>query len=344
MNLDAFVAQRTASWQALERGLKGARGRPERLGAAGALELGRAYRAAVADLAFARRRYPGDPVVDRLERLVLAGRQAVYGKRVSHGSVLGFFSRGYWRLVLGRPGVLAASAAALLCPCVLAGVWAVHDPAAAIGLLPSRLRSAGDPHLRHLAVGAATQAVLASSIFTNNIQVTFLAFAGGLTLGAGTLVVLAYNGLMLGALGGITLQTGQFSMFVRYVAPHAMLELSCIAVGGAAGLRLAWAMIDPGTQPRGESLRRQARPAVAVVLGTAPWLVAAGLTEGFVTPEGLPLAAALAVGIGLAGAFWLLAATRGRGAATTAGALTGAPGRGAAMTAGALTGAPGPSP
>lgn len=312
MNLEAFVAERAGAWKALEGSLARAKGRPERLGAAGILELGRAYRAAVADLAFARRRYPDDPVLDRLERLVLAGRQAVYGRRQRRGSLLGFVSRDYWRLVLGRPGALAIAAAALVCPCVLSGVWAVHDPGAAIGLVPSRFRAAADPHLRHLAIGAASQAVLASSIFTNNIQVTFLAFAGGLTLGAGTLAVLAYNGLLLGAIGGLTLQTGSFSVFLRYVAPHGMLELSCIVVSGAAGLRLAWALIDPGTMTRGGSLRREARPAITLVLGTAPWLVLAGLTEGFVTPQGLPLTAALAVGLGLSATFWLLAACRGR--------------------------------
>ncbi len=310
--LESFVAQRGPSWQALETALRRARGRPARLGAQGALALGRDYRAAVADLALARRRYPGDPVVDRLERLVLDGRQAVYGARRRQGSLSGFYSRGYWRLVLGRPGVLACAAGALLGPALLAALWAMHDPGAALGLVPSQFRAAAHPHIYKLSYGATTQAVLASSIFTNNIEVTFLAFAGGLLLGAGTLAVLAYNGLTIGAIAGLTLQGGNFAVFVRYVAPHGILELSCITVAGAAGLRLAWAMIDAGTLPRGESLRRQARDAVMLVLGTAPWLVAAGLTEGFVTPHGLPLTAALAVGVALGGSFWLLAITRGR--------------------------------
>jgi uncharacterized membrane protein SpoIIM required for sporulation len=313
MNLEAFLAERSTAWAELEHGLRRAAGRPERLGAQDALALGRAYRAAVADLALARRRYPGDPVVDRLERLVLAGRQAVYGRRRGRPSLLAFATRGYWRLIVERRGVLAAAALAMFGPCLLAGLWGLHDPGAALGLVPGRFQGADDPHLHRLAFGATTQAVLASSIFTNNIQVSFLAFAGGLTLGLGTLAVLAYNGAMLGALGGITLSNGSFSVFVRYIVPHGLLELSCFTLAGAAGLRLAWSIIDPGTLPRGESLRRQARPAVALVLGTAPWLVVAGLTEGFITPHGLPLAAALAVGIGLAGTFWTLVVVRGRG-------------------------------
>ena len=136
-------------------------------------------------------------------------------------------------------------------------------------------------------------------------------FAGGLLLGLGTLAVLVYNGLMVGALAGITIQAGNFDVFLRYVLPHGVLELSCFAVAAAAGLRLGWALIDPGWLTRGEALRREARPAVAMIIGTAPWLVVAGLTEGFVTPHALPLPAALAVGFGLGGSFWGLVFARG---------------------------------
>ncbi|HTU95267.1 MAG TPA: stage II sporulation protein M [Solirubrobacteraceae bacterium] len=312
MNLDAFLAEREPEWDTLEATLKRAGGRPERLGADGALALGRGYRAAVADLALARRRYPGDPVVERLERLVLAARQAVYGRRRGTGTLVWLATRRYWQLVAERPGMLALAALATFAPCLLAGLWALHDPGAALGLVPGQFQPAAHPHIHKLAFGATTQAALASSIFTNNIQVTFLAFGGGLLLGAGSLAVLAYNGAILGALGGLTLGAGNFAVFVRYIVPHGILELSCFTVAGAAGLRLGWALIDAGTLPRGESLRRAARPAVGMILGTAPCLIVAGLTEGFVTPRGLPLAAALAVGIVLGGGFWTLVLTRGR--------------------------------
>jgi hypothetical protein len=55
-----------------------------------------------------------------------------------------------------------------------------------------------------------------------------------------------------------------------------------------------------------------------MILGTAPWLVVAGLTEGFVTPRGVPLATALIVGVALGGGFWTLALTRGRRKVTPA--------------------------
>jgi uncharacterized membrane protein SpoIIM required for sporulation len=311
MNLSDFVTTRSAVWDDFQGDLRRANGKPERLGTDGALEFGRRYRALTADLAYARRRFQGDPVVARLERLVSEGAQAMYGRRQRSGSPLRFMITGYWRLIAARPGVLAAAALTTIGSVVLAALWGMHDPAAALGLVPGEFKAAAHAHLHKLPGGGTTLAFLAGSIFTNNIRVTFLVFAGGLLLGIGSLVVLAYNGLLLGALAGITLQAGNFDVFLRYVLPHGILEMSCFTVAAAAGIRLGWALIDPGWLTRGESLRRQARPAVAMILGTAPCLVVAGLTEGFVTPHALPLPAALAVGLALGGTYWTLLLMRG---------------------------------
>jgi uncharacterized membrane protein SpoIIM required for sporulation len=311
MNLEAFLADGAPAWQELEQMLGRADGRPERLGVEGILELGRLYRATVADLALARREFPGDPVLERLEPLTLRARHVIYSERTRARSLRAFFAREYWQDIWANRRLLAVALVAMFAPTLLAGVWAIVDPGAAIGLVPSAYRAAADPQTRHLSEGLSTQAAFASSIYTHNITVTFLTFAGGITLGFGTLVLLAYNGLLLGALGGLTIQAGTFSVFVRYVVPHGLLELSCISIAGVAGLRLARALIDPGTRPRGELLTEEARGAVQMVLGTAPWLVLAGLTEGFVTPRALPLAAALAVGLAWAILFWSLVLLRG---------------------------------
>ena len=107
---------------------------------------------------------------------------------------------------------------------------------------------------------------------------------------------------------------------MELVVPHGVLELSCIAVAAAAGLRIGWALVEPGTLTRGQSLRREARPAMEMVLGTMPWLVLAGLVEGFVTGSTGGLAGAIVVGGGLgrrcSGGWW-----RGAGAHRRARAL-----------------------
>jgi uncharacterized membrane protein SpoIIM required for sporulation len=91
-----------------------------------------------------------------------------------------------------------------------------------------------------------------------------------------------------------------------------VLELSCIVVAGAAGLRMGWALIDPGRISRSTALVAEARQAAELAIGTAPWLVLAGLVEGFVTPSGLGVPGALVVGFSLGVLYWALVMVRGR--------------------------------
>ncbi|MEX2394230.1 MAG: stage II sporulation protein M, partial [Actinomycetota bacterium] len=163
-----------------------------------------------------------------------------------------------------------------------------------------------------LGIPPAEQTALSSFIFTNNIRVTLLAFAAGITFGLGTAFILVSNGVLIGALGGLATAAGNGDVFVEYVVAHGVLELSCIVVGGAAGLRLGWAIVDPGYRTRAEALRTEGRATVELVLGTMPWLILAGLVEGFITPEGLGLAPMLIVGFLLGAIYWALVVWRGR--------------------------------
>ena len=312
MKLDRFVQERRPGWTGLEELLLHAGAKPERLGPERLRRLGGLYRAAAADLAFARRAFPHDPVTARLERLVLDGRQAVYADQGARRSVWWFLATGYWRRVLERPWALGAALVLLFAPLALAAVWAIDDPAAAIGVVPSRFQGAAEPGGGPGALSAGDQAALSSEIFTNNIRVTFLSIAGGIFAGLGTAAVLIFNGGFIGAILGLTVESGSSAEFVELVVPHGVLELSCIAVAAAAGLRIGWALVEPGTLTRGRSLRREARPAMEMVLGTMPWLVVAGLVEGFVTGSTVGLSGAIVVGAGLGVVFWGLVAWRGR--------------------------------
>jgi hypothetical protein len=70
---------------------------------------------------------------------------------------------------------------------------------------------------------------------------------------------------------------------------------------------------EPGPLTRFASLRDEARNAVLLVLGTAPWLIVAGIVEGFITPAGLGLTTVVSVGLVLGVLFWTLVAWRGGG-------------------------------
>jgi uncharacterized membrane protein SpoIIM required for sporulation len=314
VNLDRFVRERSPTWTEVETLVRAARGRGERLGPNGVRRLGELYRSTAADLAFARRAFPGDPLVARLEHLVAGARALVYSAPERRTSFVRFLARGYWELVAARPWPLAFAAALLFGPAVLAGVWALGDAGAAAGLIPEEYRTVTEPRPRDTDLGIPPEerAAFSSQIFTNNIQVSFLAFAGGIAAGLATALVVAYNGVLLGVVTGLSFGAGNGRPLVELVVPHGVLELSCIVVTAAAGLRMGWALVEPGRATRVEALVDEGRRAVLIVLGTIPWLVVAGLVEGFVTGSGLSLVAAVAVGFGLGVLYWALVAALGR--------------------------------
>jgi uncharacterized membrane protein SpoIIM required for sporulation len=316
MTPDAFAAERGGAWAALDAALRRAGDRPERLGADGVRELGALYRAAAADLAFARRRFPRDPLTARLEALVLRGRAAVYARAGRRQSVWRFLVRGYWRRLAERPAILAAAWLCLLAPAAAGAAWAAADPATAAGVVPAQFQAAADPPTHGRDFGAGEGAAFSAAVMTNNIRVTLAAFAGGIAFGVLTVLPIVFNGLLVGVLAGLAVGAGHGAAFLRLISSHGPLELSCVVCGGVAGLRIGWALVRPGPQRRGAALRAEARPAIEIAAGTAPFLVICGLAEGFLTGPGIPLPAQVAIGLALAGTFWTLVAVRGRSHST----------------------------
>ena len=132
---------------------------------------------------------------------------------------------------------------------------------------------------------------LASSmIMTNNISVCFLSFALGMTFGLGTIYIMAFNGIMLGAIAGLCHIHGLDVPFWSFVLPHGVIELTAIFISGGAGLLLGTALLAPGDLPRKEALIQRGRQAGIIVLGCVPLLILAGIIEGFFSPAPLPAA------------------------------------------------------
>ena len=314
MKLERFLTEREPAWNELSELVRRAQGRADRLGVDGTSRLGALYRATAADLALARRRWPGDPITNRLASLVGQARQLVYSAKPRRTAVKNFFARRYWQLVLERPLYLWLAAAMLFAPALLSAAWAMSDPGNAAAFVPDAFSDSvqSRPEGTDLGLSGDEQAAFSSQIFTNNIRVTFLAFAGGIAAGLGTVFVLVFNGITFGAISGLAIESGFTSFFFELVSPHGVLELTCIVVCAAAGLRMGWALVDPGYRPRTTALVEEGRVGIEIVLGTAPWLVLAGIVEGFVTPKGLGLAGAIVFGVALAAVYWAVLLTRGR--------------------------------
>jgi len=137
--------------------------------------------------------------------------------------------------------------------------------------------------------------VVASSILTNNIQVTLFAFGLGLTAGIGTAFLLLANGVQLGAVAGWMTSKGNAGALWGWIMPHGGTELLAITLAGGAGFMLARAIIAPGEVRRATALRRVAMPSLIIELGVMVMLVFAGIIEGFVSPSSIGFPARITV-------------------------------------------------
>ncbi len=104
---------------------------------------------------------------------------------------------------------------------------------------------------------------------TNNIQVSLLAFGGGITAGLFSLYILVLNGLLLGGITGLTAHYDVgFELWTLSLAT-AVIELSAIFIAGGSGLMLGWAILQPGLL--GDALMLAGRKAVKLISAACPF-------------------------------------------------------------------------
>lgn len=309
--LRRFEDERQKRWVELESLMDEAGRRPERLGGRGVRRLAELYRAAAADLVAARRRFPDDPVIDRLELLVRRGQGLLYERSGRRGNLIDFFVDGYWALIWERRRVVGLAALVLLGPATLMTMWALSSPDTVATLVPPQFRWVTEADTTDQGLGIVGLAGFSTYVLVNNIRVALLAFVAGITWGVGTAGLVAYNGVLFGAITGLAVGADNVRLLAEATLAHGILEFSCIVVAGAAGLSLGRSMLRPGNMTRTESMVEEAKKSLLIAAGTAPWLVVAGLVEGYASRVGFSLAPTATIGIALGVIFWGLVAWRG---------------------------------
>jgi len=307
MDMADFVEARRPRWQSLEGLLSKAEGHGLRaLALEEAQQLSRLYRGASSDLLWVRARAGSAEVSGYLNDLVGRAYALTYpGRRFRFSEVRHFLWPGF--PILLRRHVRALGAAVLLTTAGAAFGYLgmALDPSAAAYLVPEEHQDI-DPVRRAEGASAGPvaatdeQAAFASFLFTHNIQVAFLCFALGVTLGVGTAVLLFINGLMLGALAQVYAAKEMAGWFWAWILPHGIPELTAICIAGAAGFVLAQGWVDPGALSRRQALRRQAGEAVRILFGTLALFVLAGCIEGTISQIHPPhLSVAFKIGFAL---------------------------------------------
>jgi uncharacterized membrane protein SpoIIM required for sporulation len=122
--------------------------------------------------------------------------------------------------------------------------------------------------------------MFASFLFTHNAQIALLAFALGALAGVPTLLLMAQNGVGMGALAAVYAQKGLLLPLGGWLLIHGTTEIFAVILAGGCGLRIGLALVFPGAAPRLEAVRRETGVAGAVMAGVVLMLLAAGLLEG----------------------------------------------------------------
>jgi len=275
------------------------------------------YQRTSAHLSQLRSSTPNAALDTRLTRIIADASNALYGQRGTDArSFFRFFAETFPAALWHLRRYIAASAALLLLPALAMGTWVGVSDNVQSSIPPALAETyVNEDFEAYYSSEAAAE--FATSVFINNIWVSFLAFALGIVFCVGTAFVLVNNGVIIGQAAGLFAASGQLDKFFGLILPHGFLELTAIVIAGATGLVLGWTLFAPGDRTRADALAEEGRRAIVVVMGLVLVFLAAALIEGFVT--GSPLSTFTRVGIGGAAwvAFMLYAWVYGRRAAAS---------------------------
>lgn len=339
MDLDRFLATNQPVWDRLGALTARASRGVSRLSAEEIDELVRLYQRTSSHLSYVRTYYRDPALIARLTGLVAAAGAAVYGTRPkSLRALRQFFMSTFPGALWHNRWFVAAAAALFFLPAIAVGTWLATSESAVDAAAPAALREAYLEEDFESYYSSRPASEFAAQVTTNNIQVGFLAFAGGALLCVPTAALLIYNGANVGVPAGLFAAAGQSGKFFGLILPHGFLELTAVVIAGSAGLRLGWSLIDPGDRPRRDAFAEEGRRSVVLVLGLVVTFVVAGLIEGFVTGSPLPTPVRVGIGALVEIAFLLYVVVLGREAAARG--ITGLLGEQDAVP----TAAPSPSP
>jgi uncharacterized membrane protein SpoIIM required for sporulation len=243
--------------------------------------------------ALARSRGYSPGLTAELHELVALGHRHLYRRRLQRPQrLLGFLARDFPATLRRHLGVFALAMGLLFLPMLAMGLACYQDGELIYSLLDpadvANLESSYDPKSRHPGRDPAHRADGQFAMFgfyvMNNVGIGFRSFGSGVFLGLGSVLILVFNGLFIGAAAGHLTRLGLGETFWPFVVGHGPLELTAIAVCGAAGLLLGQAIWAPGRHTRLAALRHNARAALTLVIGAMVMLILAAVIEAFWSP------------------------------------------------------------
>lgn len=253
------------------------------------------------DLALARREFPRHRITGYLNQLVARAHGQIYqSEPLQRNQLVAFFRTTFPQLYRDILPYTITATLLFIFPAVIAFLVVWNKPDTIYLFEGDQI----GPLVRQVEEGELwvdiepqVRSAMSAVIMTNNIQVSFLAFAGGILAGLMTAWVMIFNGIHLGAIFGLLQFHSLSGGLAEFVVGHGFIELSVIMLAGGAGLYLGDGLLRPGLLPRWQAIVERGKVSVQLILGCIPLLIIAGIIEGFISPSGLPWPVKLAVGL-----------------------------------------------
>lgn len=248
------------------------------------------YQRASADLARVMT-FAAEPAIrGHLEGLVGRAYGEVHRQRKSGArwSPWKWFTRTFPQAFRRRWRAFAFACVVMLVGCTFGGFAVRFDPESKPVLLPfdHLLGSPTDRVKKEESEkpdrNGGQHATFASQLMTHNTRVSIFTLALGMTWGFGTIVMVFYNGVILGAVVTDYVAAGQTSFLIGWLLPHGSVEIPSLVIAGQGGLVLGGALIGWGSRKTMRERLREVGPDLATLIGgVAVMLVWAGIVESF---------------------------------------------------------------
>jgi uncharacterized membrane protein SpoIIM required for sporulation len=286
-----FRREREESWGELERLLE--RAESDGLHSLAADELRRLpvlYRAALSSLSVARAISLDQNVLEYLQSLSARAYFAVYGAKRPFGEALReYFAERFPRAVRTHVRQVLLAALVMAAGIVTGRALMAANPDHFYALVSEGYAQGRGPastteDLRAVLYRRGDALVgltaFATALFTHNARIGMLCASLGFAAGVPTLLLLFYNGLIVGAFAGLYEQRGLGPELWAWLLPHGITELLAVILCGAAGLVIGDSLLFPGRHARLVNLARQGAAAGQLVVGAVALFLVAGLIEG----------------------------------------------------------------
>ncbi|MBC7451595.1 MAG: stage II sporulation protein M [Cytophagales bacterium] len=280
MKESLFIKQNKQKWKDLEKHLASEQTDPDKLS-----DL---FIQVSDDLSYARTFYPNRSVRLYLNNLAQKVYSNIYKSRRSRWSDIVFFWKEELPKIVWESRKELSISMFVFVLAVSIGVFSAIQDANFVRLILGNEYvdmtieniQKGDPMAVYK---QSEQADMFLRITRNNIRIDFLTFAAGIFLGIGSILIMFYNGIMVGVFQYFFIQKGVFVESALTIWLHGTLEMAGMVLAGAAGIRLGSGLVFPGTYSRIQSFQRSSMHAFKLLMGTIPITFFAAVIESFLT-------------------------------------------------------------